>query len=75
MKVENNNVILSNREYFTSFCVFRGNDLCHIHRMWLRWLDKSIGRDAPMWAKEEEYENFMNADFDRNEWNATQCRV
>ena len=51
MKVENNEIILTNREYFTKFCYFYGNDLCQIWRMWLKWLDKTVGRDAPMWEK------------------------
>lgn len=75
MKVENNEVVLTNREYFTKFCYFYGNDLCQIWRMWLKHLDKTVGRDAPMWEKEAQYEAFMDSEFDRSEWEAAKLKT
>lgn len=74
MKVENNEVVLTNREYFTKFCYFYGDDLCQIWRMWLKWLDKTVGREAPMWEKEAQYEAFMDAEFSKAEWEAAKLK-
>lgn len=74
MKIVDNEVVLTNREYFVSFCVFYGNDLCRIWRMWLKHLDRTVGRDAPMWEKEQEYERWMDQKFDQNEWDAARLK-
>lgn len=54
MRVENNNTYLSNEEYFAANCTTK--DFCRINRMWLRYLDRTIGRDAPKWEKEKAYD-------------------
>lgn len=66
MRVENNNVYLTVNEWAAANCTRK--DLCRINRMWLRHLDRTIGRDAPLWEKEEEYYKWINSDFSRKEW-------
>lgn len=60
---------LSNRKYFEKYCYVQ--DLCRIVRMWNKHLDATIGRDAPMYEKEIEYEHWLDEMFDGLEWEAT----
>lgn len=64
--------ILTTREYIFTHC-YRG-DLCRINRMWLRHLDSTIGRDAPLWRKEKQYDIFLSSEFDRNLWDSCEMR-
>lgn len=68
MRVEENNFVLSVSEWVYANCTRK--DLCRVNRMWLRHLDRTIGRDAPLWEKEEEYKRWCNSDFSNKEWDA-----
>lgn len=64
--VEPKAIVKTNGEYFKLYCY--NTDLCRINRMWLRHLDKTVGRDAPRWEKETEYDKWLAQPFDANEW-------
>ena len=57
---------LTNQEYFLAYCYV--TDLPRIMRMWNRHLDVTIGQDAPMYEKEQEYERWLRDIFDGSEW-------
>lgn len=73
MRVEDNNAYLSNEEYFAANCTTK--DFCRINRMWLRYLDRTIGRDAPKWEKETTYDEWLASDFSRKEWDACSIKM
>lgn len=66
VKVVNNQVVHTNQTYFFKCCYTK--DLCQINRMWLKHLDQTVGRDAPLFVKEEEYNKWLLMDFDVREW-------
>ena len=57
---------LTNQEYFLAYCYV--TDLPRIMRMWNKHLDATIGQDAPMYEKEQEYERWLRDIFDGSEW-------
>ena len=57
---------LTNQEYFLAYCYV--TDLPRIMRMWNKHLDATIGQDAPMYEKEQEYERWLRDLFDGSEW-------
>lgn len=63
---------LTNQEYFLAYCYV--TDLPRIMRMWNRHLDATIGQDAPMYEKEQEYERWLRDVFDGSEWEAAKTK-
>jgi hypothetical protein len=63
---------LTNQEYFLAYCYV--TDLPRIMRMWNRHLDNTIGQDAPMYEKEQEYERWLRDVFDGSEWEAAKTK-
>ena len=61
-----NEVRLTNAQYFARYCYT--SDLPRIVRMFDRHLDATIGRDAPRFEKELEYDKWLDDLFDGNEW-------
>ena len=66
MRVEDNNVFITVQEW--CYANATRADICRINRMWLRHLDRTIGRDAPLSKKEEEYDKWRYSDFSIKEW-------
>ncbi len=64
---------LTNHEYFMAYCVVQ--DLPRIVRMWNRHLDNTIGQDAPMSEKEQEYNAWMHDMFDASEWETAKTKT
>lgn len=73
IKAVDNQVVVNNRYYFLIHCTT--HDLCTINRMWLRHLDRSIGRDAPLDTKTLEYDRWLDMDFDPTEWDRCQIKI
>lgn len=71
IKVVNNQIVMTNEHYFYNCCTTF--DLCRINRMWLKHLDRTVGRDATLSQKTEEYEHWLTMDFDPNEWD--KCKI
>lgn len=72
MIVKGESIALTNKEYFARYCF--NKDLCRINRMWEKHLDKTIGRDATMAAKELEYDRWLDEDFNQAEWAAAAAK-
>ena len=63
---------LTNGEFFFLHCY--KTDLCRIFRMWERHLDSTIGRDAPMWEKETQFDKWLCMPFNRREWDIAETK-